>query len=337
MSHEITGSDRMFSVGEKPWHGLGRVLDAAPSPAEGLMLAGLNWQVDLRPLTSTVIDGGQPLPIESHRAVFRMDTGEALGVVGTDFHPLQNSDAFAFFEPLVAEGLLTLETAGSLRNGRRVWVMAKVTTPSEVILRDDVVEKYVLLCHGHDGSLALRVGSNAVRVVCANTLSEALNDDQGLRVLRHTAGLADGLETLREVLSLQIKAFHGAADAWRYLASVPCDDAAFTAYALRVFAARGADDEDGPKGAPRGQTGKRLLEAVRPLFEAGVGTEIDGVRGTYWAAYNAITEWLSHHRGKGESEVYARAERRFEGLHLGEGRKLGIRALMLALEAAKMA
>ncbi len=148
--------------------------------------------------------------------------------------------------------------------------------------------------------------------------------------------MADALATVRDVITMQIKAFHGAADAWRYLATVPCDDAAFTAYALRVFAARGmSDDDDAPKTAPRGQVGKRLLETVRPLFEAGSGSEIEGVRGTYWAAYNAITEWLTHHRGKGEGGTYERAERRFEGLHLGEGRKIGIRALMLALEAAK--
>jgi hypothetical protein len=125
MSHEV---ESMFSVGERPWHGLGHVLESAPSCAEALVLAGLNWGVELRPLATTVADGGVSIGVESHRAVMRMDTGAVLGVVGEDFRPFGNADAFAFFEPLVGEGLITLETAGSLRAGRRVSLLAACDT-----------------------------------------------------------------------------------------------------------------------------------------------------------------------------------------------------------------
>ena len=112
MSHEVAS---MFSVKELPWHGLGHVLDGAPSCAEALILAGMNWSVALRGMSTTVVDGGQAVPVAGHNAVIRMDTGAVLGVVGEDFRPLQNVDAFGFFEPLVASGLVTLETAGLLR------------------------------------------------------------------------------------------------------------------------------------------------------------------------------------------------------------------------------
>lgn len=335
MSHEITEKDTMFAVGEAPWHRLGRVLEQAPTPAEAIYFAGLSWRVALRPLTTTLADGGQAVAIATHRSVLREDTGEILGVVGEDFTPLQNADAFNWFEPLCKEGLITLETAGSLRRGRRVWIMAKVATSGVEIVPDDVVEPFVLLCHGHDGSLALRVGFNAVRVVCANTLAAALDEGEGLFCLRHTAGLSTSLEEVRSVLAKQIDMFRGSSDAWRHLATKRCDDAAFERYVLRVLTRVvgdvGEEQEPGPS------TGKRILEVVRPLFEGGAGNDRPGVRGTYWAAYNAITEWLTHHRGAKTGTTVEQAERRFDALHLGDGRRLGRRALMLALAAAEKA
>jgi len=328
MSHEI---ESMFAVGERPWHGLGHVLEAAPSCAEALVLAGLNWQVDLRPLVTTVTDGGVAVAVESHRAVMRMDTGAVLGVVGEDFRPFGNADAFAFFEPLVSERLISLETAGALRGGRRVWIMAKVlgADPFDVVA-DDPIEPYVLLCHGHDGSLALRVGFNPVRVVCANTLSMAIDEGASLFMLRHTAGLSTGLASIRAAMAEQIRIFEGSREAWQSLAERRCSAADFDAYVLRVVGPS-AEDEGG-KVSPA--AGKRILERVRPLLEEGAGNDLPGVRGTWWAAYNAVTQWLTHSRGSAQGSVREQAERRFDALHFGDSRKLGCRALMYALEWA---
>ncbi len=334
MAHEV---QTMFSVGAAPWHGLGHVLDQAPTVAEAITLAGLNWTVSLRPMWTTLDGGATPIPVPGQRAVLRGDTGSILGVVGGDFVPLQNADAFAFFDPLVADGTLELDTAGALREGRRVWIMAKIPGGPEAIVpeADDIVERYVLLCHGHDGSLALRCGFNPVRVVCQNTLSAALERGDGMFCLRHTAGLSTALDGVRGVIARQIEIFHDSAAAWRYLASKACDDADFTAYVLRTFATVHAERDEVEEVQPGPQTGRRLLEQVRPLFEGGAGNDVAGVRGTWWAAYNAITEWLTHERGNSQGSERERAERRFDALHLGVGRKIGQRALMIALEAAE--
>lgn len=332
MAHEV---QTMFSVGVAPWHGLGHVLDRAPSVAEAIKLAGLDWTVSLRPMWTTLGGGSTPIPVPGQRAVFRDDAGTILGTVGDDFCPLQNADAFGWFEPLVAEGTLELETAGALREGRRVWIMARLAgvDPAEIV-GSDVVEPFVLMAHGHEGSLALRLGFNAVRTVCANTLAAALDDGDGLLCIRHTAGMSDALERARRVVARQIEIFRDSAAAWRHLASRTCDDAAFTAYALRVFAQVRGEGERAEETGPGAQTGRRLLEQVRPLFETGAGNDAAGVRGTWWAAYNAITEWLTHARGSAQGTERERAERRFDSLHLGPGRKLGQRALLLALDAA---
>lgn len=105
---------------------------------------------------------------------------------------------------------------------------------------------------------------------------------------------------------------------------------------MRTFATvRGERDDEVEEARPGPLTGRRLLEQVRPLFEGGAGNDVAGVRGTWWAAYNAITEWLTHERGNSQGSERERAERRFDALHLGVGRKIGQRALMIALEAAE--
>lgn len=338
MGHEITEKDSMFAVGEKPWHGLGRVLENSPTPAEAIYFAGLAWRVALRPVTTTLADGGQPVIIPSHRSVLREDTGEILGVVGEDFTPLQNAEAFEWFAPLCDEGWLTLETAGSLRRGRRVWVMARVATDAIEVVPGDEVEPYVLLCHGHDGSLALRVGFNPVRVVCANTLSAALDEGDGLFCLRHTAGLTVALEDARRAIARQIEIFRGSADAWRLLAARRCDAAAFDRYVLGVLGkVAGEGDTEVEASEPGPATGKRILEVVRPLFVEGLGNDRPETRGTWWAAYNAVTQWCTHLRGSKAGTEAEQAARRFDALHLGDGRRLGRRALLLALAAADKA
>lgn len=332
MSHEVQS---MFSVRERPWHGLGTVLERAPSCAAALKLAGLDWPVQLRPLSATLDDADETrVLISSHRAVVRGDNQLVLGVVGSEFVPFQNTDAFGFFEPLVAEGLLELETAGALREGRRVWIMARLAgVDPAAITADDIVDPFVLLCHGHDGSLALRVGFNPVRVVCQNTLNLALDEGAAMFMLRHTSGLAEGLASIRDALAEQIRVFNGSREAWQYLSTRRCDAAGFDAYVLRVVRGAARAESDAAV-ADAASGGERILEAVRPLFEGGIGNQLPGVAGTWWAAYNAMTEWLTHHRGAAQGTDRERAERRFDSLHFGDSRKLGARALMHALDGA---
>jgi phage/plasmid-like protein (TIGR03299 family) len=98
--------------------------------------------------------------------------------------PLQNDQAFQFFDPFVSSGLVTLETAGSLREGKRVWILARIAENSDVgIVGDDIVRKYLLLSNSHDGTTAVRVGFTPIRVVCANTLAMAVRNGQSQLIL----------------------------------------------------------------------------------------------------------------------------------------------------------
>ena len=322
MAHEI---ESMFFVHETPWHRLGTRLDAPPTTREAIVAAGLDWEIGLKPL---VTSDGEPV---THRATYRKSDGAILGVVGPAWVPLQNAEAFAFFDPFLGAGEATLETAGSLREGKRVWVLAKMNRAPSVIVpkADDVVEKFILLSNSHDGSLAVRVGFTPVRVVCANTLSLAFDDKASKLIrVRHQKNMERTLAAVRDVMNVANTAFEATAEQYRRLARTDIVASDLSRYVqlvfqpnkARVIVERPANDvgEESDKS--------RMHDTIAQLFESGRGNALPGVRGTLWAAYNAVTEYVSHERGRSD-------ETRLNAL-FNDGAQLNQRALDVALAMA---
>src|SRR5207248_9676074 len=135
-----------------------------------------------------------------HQAVRRKSDNRILGVVGPKYHVLQNRAAFQWFQPFLDAKEAALHTAGSLCEGCRVWVLANLNRDPLVIAPGDEVEKFILLSHGHDGSLAVRVGFTPIRVVCANTLALAHRADASKLIrLKTSKDLHEKLANDREV------------------------------------------------------------------------------------------------------------------------------------------
>jgi phage/plasmid-like protein (TIGR03299 family) len=306
MAHEI---ESMMFVGATPWHGLGKRVVGQVSTREAIVAAGLDWEVGLKDLRT--VDG----EAVTHRASYRTSDAKILGVVGPAWHPLQNKDAFAFFDPFLAEGEAAIDTAGSLQGGKRIWVLAKLSLEPSVIVSksSDVVEKFVLLSNSHDGSIAIRVGFTPVRVVCANTLALAHNTNasQLIRV-RHTVGAVETLDRIRDVMNLANEAFEATAEQYRFLAGRECNAADLERFVRRIFPSAGKS---------------RVFPRVVELFEKGRGNDLPGVRGTWWGAYNAVTEYLAHARGTD-------AERRLDSMWFGDGAAMNRNALSTAVELA---
>lgn len=312
--HEV---ETMFTVGEAPWHQLGTKLHDSPEIAAGLKLAGLDWRVSLEPVF--LADGTRAPAMATVRETDR----RILGVVGPRFRPLQNVDAFAFFEPLIATGEVELESAGSLRGGQRTWVLARIKRTPIVIVpaADDIVYPYLLVANGHDGTMALRIGFTAIRVVCANTLAMAIEPSLSrlLRV-RHHARAVDALAAIRDTLDLAMGQFRASTEQYRTLAQRQVSSTDLRRYVMRVLrphAERGSEAEEHP-----------IVENITTLFEQGRGNAHAAVAGTWWAAFNAITEHLAHERGRS-------ADRRLDGLWFGEAAQLNRRALDVAVEMAR--
>lgn len=329
------GEAAMFYTGEvPPWHGLGKKLDNPPSCAEAIVAAGLDWKVEKRPLfvQKTVVandeftQGLEHTEYEQvrHFANVRTSDQKVLGFVGPDYHLLQNSDAFNFFDPFVREGVVTLDTAGSLKGGRRVWVLGKVQGEPTEIVKNDSLERYVLLSNSHDGSLAIRTGFTAVRVVCNNTLQYAVGS-KGSKLLRvkHTAKAAEALSEIQGIMDVANAEFEASVEKMRSLVRKGVVKNDIAEYVRLVFQPKIVlpDEEDGKKHDPCA----RLVDNIIPLFETGRGNDMPGVRGTMWAAYNAITEYISHERGRNQ-------DNRVDSVWFGDGAKVAQRALDVAVK-----
>lgn len=311
MAHKV---EKMVFAGATPWHGLGTEINQETSFWDAFELAGLDWEVDTKPLFTG--DGEKV----SHRAAYRVSDGRILGIVGKRWTPLQNRDAFEIFEPLVDAGEMVIHTAGSLRNGERIWALCQLNQDNSEIVAGDEVAKFVLLSNGHDGKLAVHFGFTPIRVVCANTeaLARGSKASKLIRV-RHSRFVKQNVQDLRNVMNFANQEFEATAEQYRYLASKGINSEDLDKYIKIVLGI-------GEKSADEMTTrSKNIVSSIEDLFESGRGSDIAGVRGTYWGAYNAVTEYLNYSKGR-------TANNRMDSVWFGQNGTMNQKALDTALE-----
>lgn len=298
--------ESMMFAGAAPWHGLGVPVPEEVTSREAIQLAGLDWGVQTVPVQACA-EGNPAVP--GCRAVVRTSDNKPLAVVGQRYEPIQNEDAFAFFDSIVGEGAAVYHTAGSLDGGRKTWMLAKL--PGEVrIGRWDVVEKFLLLANSHDGTSALRVLLTPVRVICGNTLAIALAGASAMAV-RHTANASARLAEAQRVLEVSTQ-YYGA----------------FDDHAKRLAAQRFSDSQmqklakDLLPGSENGVSSRttKAREKVVELFSEGRGHDL--IRGTAWAALNAVAEYVDHERPTRARNGTTAAEARVRSAWFGAGAAL---------------
>lgn len=184
--------ETMFSVREKPWHGLGKVVMEAPTSAEALHLAGLDWNVVQEPIYTEFNE-----PVEGYKANVRDSDRKVLGVVSDRYKVVQNVDAFSFTDELIGKGV-RYETAGSLQEGKKVWLLARL--PREYIIAGERISPYLVFSNTHDGSGSVKVAVTPVRVVCNNTLNLALDKASRSFSMIHTGNIQDKIQEARDTL-----------------------------------------------------------------------------------------------------------------------------------------
>ena len=186
--------ENMFSARVTPWHGLGTVVSEALSSEEAIEKAGLAW--DVYPEEVYTKNG---VKIPGAYANVRSSDGSALGIVGERYQIVQNSEAFTFTDALLGEGV-KYETAGSLKGGRVIWLLAKM--PKTYRILGDNIEEYCCFTNSFDGSGAIKVALTGVRVVCSNTLAAALKSAKRTWSARHTGSIDTKMEQARQTLEL---------------------------------------------------------------------------------------------------------------------------------------
>jgi len=320
MAHDLF-ANQMAYVGEPPWHGLGTKVEQTVNAKEMCAAAGVDWLVHKEPAPGARLINPER-QIHDRYLVLRDRVGSemdkvALGMVGSGYEPLQNHDAFKFFEPLVDSGFANFHTAGALGNGERVWVLAKLKEQI-VVADDDPVDRFLLLANSHNGEGAVSVRFTPIRVVCQNTLNLAIKSKGKSAIsIRHTRHMDRHLERAQAVELRKVidKVFADAAEA-------------FAAMALRSLG-RGERDAILEELFPRTET--QLKNRDRPERWRRVEAILDDGKvtprktaGSLWGLYNAIIRDEDYRQSR-EAGAGARLER----VWFGAGETLKLRTLDL--------
>ncbi len=312
--------ESMMYAGDVPWHGLGKKVDSNLNTAEAIKAAGLDWKVNSAPLFTGSEFGSQQV---THRAIIRETDKSVLGIVGPEYIPLQNQTAFNFFDPYIKAEEASIDTAGSLRKGQNIWVLAKLNRAPIEVVKGDPVEKFLLLSNSHKGGIAVRVGFTPIRVVCANTLAMA-HSAKGSQLIRviHGRQMENNLEKIQEVVSAANAQFEATAEQYKYLASRQVSKADLETYVKVIFKTNGSKNER------LRMREEKMIQTITRIFETGKGNQQKGVSGTYWALYNGVTEYLSH-------EQQTSAEKRINNIWFGSGVDRNRESLEVAVKMAR--
>ena len=318
------GRAEIMVVGKPAWHRLGTVLDKPATAEEAINAANLDWEVIKKPLFAGATEHYRLL---SNFAIVRGDDWEngkatVLGIVGDGYTPVQNREAFSFFDPIVGEKAAIYHTAGALGSGERVWILAKL--PGDIrVIGDDITHKYLLLSNSHDGNSAVQIKFTPIRVVCQNTLTMALSQGPTLRV-PHTRDVRERLRIAANMLNAVKLRYTELETVFKKMANIQLDSNKLQNYLGQVFPdpRRKADEARYERALEQARTDRAASEY---LFEKGKGNEQKGVAGTLWAAYNGVAEYVDYRR-------YAKAtdKRQVEAIWFGDGYSAKARAYTVA-------
>ena len=312
MAHQLL-DDTMFYVGETPWHKLGVPLDNPPTIEEAVILANLDWEVHKEPtyFLKTMHEGVNPyslanfasmlskpelIPTKHYVTIRKKVDSEfiILGNVSERYEVLQNKDAFTPFNVLLDHGY-ELETAGAVREGRMVWILARKVDNELNKVGDDNVERYVVLMNSHDGSTPVFMQPTTIRVVCANTLDYALSKESPLRFsIKHTANVKERLEEVTSALSFAEGNWRKAHEIMNRMVEHEMNFQQVKLYfeaVIPFLKHRGKSGKD-ELGVARRDIATPVFSQLMNNFAGGHGNKGE----TVWDAYNAITQYYDHQK-----------------------------------------
>lgn len=314
----------MAYVGEAPWHGLGNNLTPDLPLSIWAEQSGLSFQIletPVRYMAESIGQLGSIMSFPEQKVLYRSDTKAPLSVVSNRFQVVQPSEVLEFYRDLTEVSGFTLETAGVLKAGRKVWALAR--TGQTAALKDkDVLNGYLLLATACDGTMATTAQFTSIRVVCNNTLAIALSGVGSLgeagtvKVPHRTVFDA---QSVKRQLGVSVSSWDSFLYRMKTLSERKVKSHEAMSYFLRVFA--------DPDTSPTALTNERAIGCVQSLFDGqGRGAELSSSKGTSWGLLNAVTEFVDHHR-RARTQDY-----RLDSAWFGQGAAIKRRALDEALK-----
>ena len=336
MAHELDSSNNQVnfvSYKQKAWHGLGTVLQTEMTVEDALTYGGLGFNVNKLPnthlipyITETGLKANRKLTSDNSFFTYRDDTNAILGdKLGKDYTVLQNLEALGILDLVLENDKgVSLETAGSLKGGKTVFITAKM--PQSIIVgRNDEVEQYLVASNSHDGSSAVRIMFTPVRVVCQNTLTMAIKGAKKHHSIRHTQNVKDNTQQAFKVMGFALQNHDAAEGVYNEMAKTQLRKDEFWNYLGNVFFSEEEIKEIKTGTAKEDVLSPqkiKLIESVMEYSHNGVGQHEAGEMSAWWA-YNGVTGYLSNEKSFKDSE------KRFE--HLLLDTRLQDKALALAI------
>lgn len=278
--------ESMVYTREKPWHGLGTMVEEAPNSADALRLAGLDWTVEQKNIQ---LCGGSKVP--GYKANVRSSDGKILGVVSDRYRVIQNKEAFEFTDNIIG-GDVRYETAGSMNGGKKIWLLAKLPT-TEIV--GDKTEPYLCFSNTHDGSGAVRVCMTPIRVVCNNTLNLALDSARRAWSVRHTGSLQSKMHEARACLRMANTYMGALAEKADRMANTTITRDQLNMILDELFPV----DEHSTEREK--QNVKKLRDEYMVCYFA---PDLIKFRDTAWGAYNAMSDMITHNAPLRKTENY---------------------------------
>ncbi len=312
MAHElelVNGQAQMVWHGKKPWHGLGKEVSNDLTPEEMLREAGLDWLVEKQ---DVVLASNHNIVLEN-KALVRSSDQSVLTMTGPNWNPVQNHEAFEFFNDFVMSGNMEMNTAGSLRGGKMVWALAKVKSSFRIFLNDEV-EGYLLFSNPHQFGKCIDIRFTPVRTVCWNTLTYAIATESSNSVKVAHWKKFDG-DKVKEILGISKDKLELFKQQALFLGKKRYTNETLEQYFDKVYPL------DHPEEGKISRNAQKALEIVHTQPGAHFG------EGTFWQAMNTITYMHDHVLGRS-------ADTRLYSAWYGKGNAAKERALNIALKMA---
>lgn len=284
----------MAYVGATPWHGLGNALSPHQPLEVWARQAGMAWHIEeaeVRFISGTASSSlGSIHAFPEQKVLYRSDTKAPLSVVSSRYQVVQPAEILEFYRDLTEVGGFELETAGVLKDGKKLWALAK-TGQSASLKGRDRVNGYLLLATACDGTLATTAQFTSVRVVCNNTLAIALGDSTGAVKVPHRSQF--DAQAVKRQLGIAISSWDGFMARMKALSECRINDSAAEAYFRRVLTYHPGSTPDRPVAT----TNDSAVKVVQELFAGrGKGADMASASGTAWGLLNSITEFVDHQR-----------------------------------------
>lgn len=305
MAHDLeldgkNGKASFFGVKEQAWHGLGTILNNPATAKEAIEHANLGFDVLQKPVEVNVGTETDPhyIILPNKMVNYRSDNNSPLGVVGSAYTPLQNNEAFSFFDALVEEDEAVYHSAGVLGKGEKIWIMAKMPTHVRVG-KDDIIDQYVLLSNSHDGSSGVTACITPVRVVCNNTLTFALRTASNKISIRHTSNVVANVQQAHKLLELSNLYAQEMDVIFNQMAKIKVSDKEIKGF-LDILYPLNAENETRTAGV-------KIREGIMEALEVGAGADFTTSKGTLFGFYNAVTFYSDHMKEYADSNAKMKA------------------------------